>query len=156
MKKYISLSALILILSIVFTSCKKHKQGKVTYQTIEVNLDANKTYQYNFGIGKKDLSITKQSSSFVVSEIDRLNENNLFNYTPKLNTISDEVEVTLFEDEEHHGHGGHSNCQHQQDSNHQTCKHDNDDDRTIYIFKFTIHSTTLVIPTRQVEVESEK
>ena len=148
MKKHISISAVVLMLSLTFTSCKKHKQGTVNYQTIEINLDANRTYQYNFGDGKKDLLITKQSSSYVVSEIDRLNETNLFNYSPKLNTASDEVEVTLFEEEEHHGHGGqghhdgNGNCQNHPENNNSE-HHDADDDRTIYIFKFNVvHTST--------------
>ena len=40
MKKHISISAVVLMLSLTFTSCKKHKQGTVNYQTIEINLDA--------------------------------------------------------------------------------------------------------------------
>ena len=60
-------------------------KGTVNYQTIEIVLDMNKSYQYSFGqlIRKIKAVITKQSDAFLVSEVDKSGESVLFNYTPK-------------------------------------------------------------------------
>jgi hypothetical protein len=151
--------AILMSLAFSIQSCKKHEQGKVSYQTIEVNLDANKSYQYDFGVGKHDLSITKQSQEFLVSEIDNADNVNVFNYTPKANFAgSDEIQVTLYGEEEHHHHGkgGHhpnGNCQHQQNNNQVCHKHDDDDDKTIYIFKLNIQKVISTTKTAVVEIE---
>ena len=131
----------VLLSSLAFQSCKKHKQGVTTYQTVDVTIDANNSYQYNFGTEKTDLSITKQSQSFLVSELDKVNEATLFNYSPKLNFSGvDEVEVTSFEEPEKEGGKGghHGNCE-----NHNGKKeHDEDDNKIVYTFKISVKNST--------------
>ena len=145
MKKYISFGAFVLMISLAFVACRKHEErkGKTNYQTIEIVLDMNKSYQYSFGIPESELTITKQSNNFLVSELDEANETILFNYMPKTNFVgTDEVQVTLGKEEEHHEHhgprpknpimhllGGHKH--------HDCGKHE--DDKTIYTFKFTVN-----------------
>ena len=153
MKKYISLSTLVLILSLAFASCKKQREheGETKYQTIEIVLDMNKSYQYSFGTPESELTITKQSDNFLVSQLDEANETILFNYMPKTNFVgTDEVQVTLGKEEgEHHEHEGHRRPKkpriklfggHQ----HHDCDRDNDD-KTIYIFKFTVNNVVTAV-----------
>ena len=147
MKKFILASLAFVAISL--QSCKKHEhEGTVSYQTININLEANKNYQYSFGV-KSDVSITKQSQEFLVSEIDNSNESKFFSYTPKFNFVGiDEVQITVYQEElkHHHGKGGHhGNCNSQSHgmSGHECHKHDDDDDKTIYTFKFNIKQTTL-------------
>lgn len=143
-----TLSVLLLISSMAFHSCKKHEQGKTSYQTIDVVLDMNKSYQYSFGTHNSDLSITEQSRSFLVSELDKVTDVPLFNYTPKANFVGiDEVQITAYEEEsEHHGgkggqHHPHGNCQNHSGNHHDKNKHDDDDDKTIYTFKIIVKQT---------------
>ena len=160
MKKIVSLSALVLILSIAISSCRKHeeREGKTNYQTIEIVLDMNKSYQYSFGTPSSELTITKQSDAFLVSQLDEANETVLFNYMPKTNFVgTDEVQVTLGEDEhEKHEHGEHHKPKnpimhlfggHQ---HHECGKHE--DDKTIYIFKFTVNSVATTVTTEHTTV----
>ena len=147
MKIKLTLSALVLISSMAIHSCKKHEQGKTSYQTVDVTLDMNKSYQYSFAPSNSDLSITKQSQSFLVSELDKVTDVPLFNYTPKSNFVGiDEVQITAYEEEsEHHGgkdgHHPQSNCQNHGGNDHDKNKHDDDDDKTIYTFKITVKQT---------------
>ena len=145
MKIKSTLSILLLISSMAFHSCKKHEQGKTSYQTIDVVLDMNKSYQYSFVSHNSHLSITEQSQSFLVSELDNVTDVALFNYTPKVNFVGiDEVQITAYEEEaEHHGsksghHHPHGKCQNHNGNHHDKNKHDDDDDKTIYTFKITI------------------
>lgn len=105
-KVFLGLVAFIL-LSLALSSCKKHEEheGTITYQTVEIVLDMNKSYQYSFGTIKNKAIITKQANSFLVSELDKVSEAVLFNYTPKNNfTGTDEVQVTIGEEEHEHHH----------------------------------------------------
>lgn len=161
MKKYVSFGAFALILMLAFASCKKHGHGKTTYQTIDVNLDENKSYQYTFTAHMHDLEITKQAQSFLVSEIDKSSEMSLFNYMPKLNQAgNDSVEITVYEKNENHAHCGHhphpggGACQHQQGGHNECHHHCDGDDKTIYTFNFTIQKT--VAGTKQIPVAESK
>lgn len=159
MKITASISALMLLLSISFQSCRKHtmKEGTTSYQTIEVNLDMNKSYQYSFGTAtSSSRSITKQSQAFLVSEIDNVNGSALFNYTPKADfTGTDEVQVTSVEGavKDHancNSQAPQGNCQ-QHHSAGNGCQHHDCDkakDKTIYTFKITIKSVTQPTVTR--------
>ncbi len=156
MKMKISLSILALTIGLAFSACKKHTEGKTTYQTVDVTVDMNKAYQYNFGSGKSHLSITKQSQAFLVSEIDNTNDEAVLNYMPKTNfTGTDVIEVSSCA-----GHGNHhdanagtppqnGNCQHA--CGNQYCNHSHNctghhdcahHDKTVYTFRFTVKSTT--------------
>ena len=145
MKSKILAGTLMLVLAASLQSCKKHEkeEGKIFYHTIEITLDENKSYQYNFGIEKNELSITEQSKAYLVSEIDQTNEVSYFNYLPKINFVgTDEVKITMRaeQDEKDHynggGQGGSGNCQNHRDE-------DDDDDKTIYTFKFTVKKVAI-------------
>jgi hypothetical protein len=159
MKIKSTLSILLLISSVAFQSCKKHEQGKTSYKTVDVTLDMNKPYQYSFDSNNSDLSITEQSRSFLVSELDKVTDVALFNYTPKANFVGiDEVQITAYEEEaEHHGgkggHHPHGNCQNHSGNHHDKNKHDDDDDKTIYTFKIIVEQT---IASPIVTAESKK
>lgn len=159
MKIKLTLSALVLISSMAFHSCKKHEHGKTSYQTIDVTLDMNRSYQYSFVSHNPHLSITKQSQSFLVSELDNVTDVPLFNYTPKENFVGiDEVQITAYEEEseQHDGKGEHhpqGNCQNHGGKHHDKNKHDDDDDKTIYTFKITVKQT---IAAPIVNAESKK
>ena len=161
MKKFVSFGALLLILSLAFISCKKQREheGETKYQTIEIVLDMNKSYQYSFGTPSSELTITKQSDNFLVSQLDEANETVLFNYMPKTNFVgTDEIQVTLGEDEhEKHEHGGHHKPKNPimhllggGHKHHDCGKHE--DDKTIYIFKFTVNSVATVVTTEHTTV----
>lgn len=153
MKKIFLASALILSLSLSFISCKKHEMPErtTTYQTIEIVLDMNKSYQYSFGTidTKAQAIITKQSDVFLVSELDKVSEATLFNYIPKTNFVgTDEVQVTIGKEEEEHHHkqGAHhpNPLKFLTHKKHHGCeKHD--DDTKVYIFKFTINNVGVPI-----------
>lgn len=143
MKVKIVASAVILSLGLSFQSCKKPKKeiGETSTQTIDVVLDMNKSYQYSFGTPDDDLSITQQSQSFLVSELDEVNESVLFNYTPKTDFVgTDEVQVTLGKVEpDHHKeeHGSKNPIEELIHPKHKKCDKPQMD-KTIYIFRFTI------------------
>ena len=147
MKNTIVASAAILSLSLSFQSCKKHEApGKTSYQIINITLDNNKSYQYNFGTPESDLEITKQSNAYLVSELGEANENVVFNYTPKSDFVgSDEIFVTLGNEEaEHHekqgSHPPKNPIKGLLHHKHHKCeKHD--EDKTVYIFRFTVNQT---------------
>ena len=158
MKITVSISALILLLGVSFQSCRKHtmKEGTTSYQTIEVNLDMNKSYQYSFGAATSGRSITKQSQAFSMSEIDNVNGSALFNYIPKADfTGTDEVQITST-DVSTKDHGNCSNqapqgnCQQHGSAGHCCQHHDCDKakDKTIYTFKITIKPVTQPTITR--------
>lgn len=153
MKVTASISALMLLLSVSFQSCKKHtmKEGTTSYQTIEVNLDRNKSYQYSFGTAtSSSYSITKQSRAFSMSEIDNVNGSALFNYIPGADfTGTEEVQVTSVEG----AVKDHTNCNNQapqgncrqRHSAGNGCQHhdfDKAQNKTIYTFKITVKPTT--------------
>ncbi len=152
MKLKIFAGFLIVFLATSFSSCRKHhKKGTTTYQTIDITLDENKSYQYNFGTEQKGLSITQQSKSFLVSEIDQINEASFFKYMPSLNFVgSDEVQVTMKsgdndgDDDHHDGEEHHGNCQNHEHHNCNNSGHHDCDahNKTIYTFKFTVNKVT--------------
>ncbi|MES2131101.1 MAG: hypothetical protein V4506_02060 [Bacteroidota bacterium] len=153
MKVTASISALILLLGVSFQSCRKHtmKEGTTSYQTIEVNLDMNKSYQYSFGTATtSSRSITKQSQAFSMSEIDNVNGSALFNYIPRADfTGTDEVQITSVEGsvKDHancSNQAPQGNCQQHGSAGHCCQHHDCDKakDKTIYTFKITIKSVT--------------
>jgi hypothetical protein len=147
MKKLILASVTVVALCASLQSCKKYEEqeGKTTYQIIDIVLDANKSYQYSFGTLDTKSTITKQSQAFLVSELDKVNNAVLFNYTPQTNFIgTDEVQVTIGEDEkEHHGKKGGPHPKNPlnmfKHKNHHGCDKDDDDYKTVYTFKFTIN-----------------
>ncbi len=152
----ISLSAIALIIGVSFSSCKKHEELKTSYQTVDVTLDMNKSYQYSFGSGKSHLTVTKQSQAYLVSELEYHADAATFNYTPKEGFIgSDVVEITLgeghgergeMEDEHTNSHGNCQNTHGGQKGNHtHNCSGHHDcsrHDKTVYTFRFTVKSTT--------------
>lgn len=152
MKKYISLGAFALILSLAFVSCKKHgeREAKTNYQTVEIVLDMNKSYQYSFGVPSSELTITKQSDAFLVSQLDEISETVLFNYMPQTNFVgTDEVQITLGkeEHEEHHRDGNHPPripLAHLFGHKKHECE-GREDDKTVYIFKFTVNKVASTV-----------
>lgn len=154
MKKAILASISILPLILSFQSCKKHQEheGKTNYQTIEIVLDMNKSYQYNFGTPESKLEITKQSDAFLVSELDKVSETVLFNYMPQTNFIgTDEVQITLAneEREEHHRDGNHPPripLGHLFNHKKHECE-EHEEDKTVYIFKFTVNKAATTVTT---------
>lgn len=158
MKATILASTVILSLGLSFQSCKKPEKpvGQTSVQTIDIVLDMNKSYQFSFGIPETDLSITKQSQAFLVSELNEVSESVLFNYTPKTDFVgTDEVYVTLGKPEREHRedhrpknpikHFIHSKKHHQCDKPNM--------DKTIYIFRFTVKET---VPSKTTVVVSKK
>lgn len=154
MKKVLFGLVAFISLSLVLSSCKKHEEheGTVNYQTIEIVLDMNKSYQYSFGaIDPKDQAvITKQSNAFLVSEVDKSGETILFNYTPNTNFVgTDEVQVTIGEEEHEHHHkqGPHhpNPLKFLKHKKHHGCEKHDDDDKTVYIFKFTVNNVGVPI-----------
>lgn len=141
MKIKISLGVL-LISGMLFQSCKKADMGVTTYQTVDVYLDINKPYQYDFGSDNPDLLITKQAQSSWISQLDLDNNANAFKYMPKANFEgSDEVEITLFKDQDDDKAGLFSNSKNQ--SKDEEVDHDEDDDRVVYTFKITVKKNTI-------------
>ena len=114
---------------------------------LHIKLLMNKSYQYSFASHNPHLSITEQSQSFLVSELNTVTDAPLFNYTPKENFVGiDEAQITAYEEEsEHHGgkdgHHPQGNCQNHGGKHHDKNKHDDDDDKTIYTFKITVKQT---------------
>lgn len=154
------LGALVLLLSLSVQSCKKHNdEPKITYQTIDVVLDANKSYQYSFGEGNTNLAITKQAQAYTLSEIDKSGSASVLNYTPKSGfTGTDEIEVTLSngkvaQQQLESTHTPVGSCQHPNNGGNKSCGQHHDcnkhhDDKTIYTFKITIHQTAAAQITR--------
>lgn len=146
MKATILASTVILSLGLSFQSCKKPEKpaGQTSVQTIDIVLDMNKSYQYSFGTPDTDLSITKQSQAFLVSELNEVNETVLFNYMPETNFVgTDEVYVTLGKQEMKHPekHGPKNPIKHLiRPKKHHQCNKPNMD-KTIYIFRFTVKET---------------
>jgi hypothetical protein len=158
MKKVILASISILALGLSFQSCKKHDmpEPETKYQTIEIVLDENKAYQYNFGTPASELTITKQSSAFLISQLDEASETVLFNYMPQTNFVgTDEVQITLGDEKnEHHEHGNHPPKPHLFGHKKHTCdKHE--EGKTVYIFKFTINKVEATETTSQVVVNEK-
>ena len=146
MKKAIFASIGILSLCLSIQSCKKHEEREVktNYQTIDIVLDMNKSYQYSFGKLDSDIEITKQSDAYLVSELNDMSETVLFNYMPQTNFVgTDEVQVTLG-DEEREGHHGDAHHAPKNPLTHLFGhkKHEcggHHEDKTVYIFKFTVN-----------------
>jgi hypothetical protein len=162
MKTKVSLFLAFISVGIIFSSCKKQELEKTKIQTIDIVLDMNKSYQFSFGPVHSDLSITKQSDAFLVSELETINEAMEFKYMPKLNFVGvDEVQITLNgedEKEHHHQNGNHHKNPVKKmlhhGAKHECHKHD-DDDKIIYIFRFTVNKTTAASTSALVIGESQ-
>jgi hypothetical protein len=124
MKKVYFTSAIVLFVSILFSSCMKDEITKT--EVINVELKPNADYSYV--ISKEgDMRFTQQASHFSKSEISNASSKLVFNYKPAQDFEgSDEVKIS----NERVSKGGHGHCSHHQD------------DVTVYDFKITVKGAT--------------